>query len=237
MNNAIKSACSDVLARIRLAEARSAYQDRGPVTLICVSKKQPVSAMQALIDANLFAGAGPVFGENYVQEFEDKQLLLDGPFAAHCIGNLQSNKVKKALRIFDVIETVDSEKLAAAIDREAHKTGRIMPVFLQVNISRDNGKAGFLPESLSLDFVRSLNALENLRLIGLMTVTRFYEEPEAARPDFIALRELRDSLQAGDAELPPLLLSMGMSADFEIAIEEGANLVRVGSAIFGERAN
>jgi pyridoxal phosphate enzyme (YggS family) len=172
-----------------------------------------------------------------VQEFVAKRPELRGDFTAHCIGRLQSNKVKKALGVFDVVQTVDSLKLGQQLSSEAEKQGKTLDYFLQINISSDGGKSGFLPEAIDGETIKTFLNLTNMRLLGLMTITRFYEEPEDARPDFAALRSLRESLQNQFSELPPLLLSMGMSADYEIAIEEGANVVRVGSAIFGQRGS
>lgn len=202
------------------------------VQLICVSKRKPVSLMQALIDAETVP---IVFGENYVQEWAEKKPLLRGAFESHLIGSLQSNKVKRAVQLFDVIQTVDSVKLAERISREAIKTDKTMHCFLQVNISEDPSKNGFLPTEINADLIRRIQCLSHVVVRGLMTITRYYEEAENARAEFARLRVLRDALLAEDTSLGTMELSMGMSADYEVAIEEGASMVRVGSAIFGDR--
>lgn len=230
------TACNDILKKIEAAYARSSFQDRGPVQVLCVSKRQPLEKLQTLIDSGLFP-EGPVFGENYVQEWEAKRLHITGRFRAHCIGALQSNKARKAVQLFDAVQTVDSLKLAGQLNAEVGKLGLELPVYLQVNISHDSAKNGFLPEDLTRDtrIFTELRALEHLRLTGLMTITRFYETAEAARADFRSMRLLRETLESRSILSEPLLLSMGMSLDFEVAIEEGANVVRIGSALFGAR--
>lgn len=200
------------------------------VQIVAVSKKQPLSKMRAYQSFCRQRGTLPCFGENYVQEFESKRQELAQPFEAHLIGPLQRNKAKLAVRLFDVIESVHTPELAVALDTAARAAGKTQSVYLQVNISRDERKSGFAPESVAEFLERDMPRLANTQLVGLMTITREYPEREMVRPDFAALRELRQSL--GRSELK---LSMGMSDDFDIAVEEGADVVRIGTALFGLR--
>jgi pyridoxal phosphate enzyme (YggS family) len=179
-----------------------------------------------------------ILGENRVQEGEAKAALVDGA-TWHLVGPLQSNKAKRALATFAVIESVDSVELAERLDRLAAdvRPGERVPVLLEVNVDGDAAKAGFDPEVLDGALAR-LAELRHLELRGLMTVGRLVERPEEARPTFIALRELSDRLRASGGTAGSALgraLSMGMSDDYPIAIEEGATIVRVGRALFGER--
>jgi pyridoxal phosphate enzyme (YggS family) len=179
-----------------------------------------------------------ILGENRVQEGEAKAALVGGA-TWHLVGPLQSNKAKRALATFAVIESVDSVELAERLDRLAAEVrpGERVPVLLEVNVDGDAAKAGFDPEVLDGAMSR-LADLRHLELRGLMTVGRLVEQPEDARPTFIALRELSERLRATGGSSGSALgpaLSMGMSDDYPIAIEEGATIVRVGRALFGER--
>jgi pyridoxal phosphate enzyme (YggS family) len=174
------------------------------------------------------------FGENRVQEAEAKRREVDAG-TWHLIGRLQSNKVARAVATFDVVESVDSVDLAQKLGRAAQSQladGR-MPVYLQVNVDRDPAKGGFDPDALEADFAR-LTELPGIQVVGLMTVGRLAQRAEDARSTFRALRDLRDRLATRHSKVP-LGLSMGMSDDFEVAVEEGATIVRVGRALFGER--
>ena len=198
------------------------------VTLVTVSKTWPAEVVRLAVEAG-----ETIFGENKVQEGEAKAPLLPSYLAWHHIGNLQKNKVRKALAVFSTIHGVDSLDLAQQIDRIAGEAGLEPPVYLQVNLAREASKHGFTEETLRRDF-ESLLELERLRILGLMIIPPFTPEPEDARPMFAALRAFRDDLsERFGVPLPGL--SMGMSHDFPIAIEEGATIVRVGSAIFGSR--
>lgn len=231
--SSITANLDQILNVIKDAKIRSARKD-DPVQLVAVSKYQDVSLMNALISAWPEAQTKVTFGESYVQEYASKIEHLKGEFATHLIGPLQSNKVRKAVALFNLIESVHSERVAELINKEALKTKKVMPVFLQVNISKDSNKAGFSAEELERFIDEKLSELEAIDLKGLMTITRFYQNREDVRPDFVAMRALKERLDAQfDLELS---LSMGMSSDFDIAIEEGATLVRVGSALFGERS-
>jgi pyridoxal phosphate enzyme (YggS family) len=226
--DALASAKARVLARIADACAR-AGRDPADVTLVAVSKTVAVERLVAAVAAGL-----PLLGENRVQEAEAKAALVPGA-TWHLVGPLQSNKVRRALATFETIHTLDTLELAARVDRlaaEGRPDGRV-PVLLEVNVDDDPSKAGFSPAGLERDLTRIV-ALPNLEVRGLMTVGRYVDRAEAARPTFVALRRLSEELRSRDAGLGPEL-SMGMSDDFPVAVEEGATIVRVGRALFGER--
>ena len=217
-----------VLARIGEAAER-AGRDPAGVTLVAVSKTQPADVVQAAIDAGL-----TVLGENRVQEAVDKVAGTHGG-TWHLIGPLQANKARKAIEAVDVIESVDSIELARRLDRIAGemRPGARLSVLLQVNVADDPTKAGFTPDGAT-EVLDALLGLPNLRVDGLMTIGRLVEEPEQSRPTFAALRELGERLRTVDPRLGPEL-SMGMSDDYQVAVEEGSTMVRVGRALFGER--
>ncbi len=201
------------------------------VTLVAISKTVPVERLR------LAQAAGhQTLGENRVQEAAAKIPLL-GPSSWHLVGHLQKNKAAKAIELFDVIGSVDSAPLAARLDRlvgeRGARAGGQLPVFLQVNVDEDPAKAGFDPAALERELGDVL-ALPHLRVDGLMTVGFLTAGGDAARPTFARLRELSARLRATDDRLGPGL-SMGMTDDYEVAIEEGSTLVRVGRALFGER--
>jgi pyridoxal phosphate enzyme (YggS family) len=224
---ALADARARVLDRIAEACARVA-RDPAEVTLVAVSKTVPPERLVAAVDAGL-----TTLGENRVQEAEAKVPAVPGA-TWHLIGPLQSNKARRALATFDVIESVDSLELARRLVRHAAESGPApRPILLQVNVVADEAKAGFAPAELERDLPDVL-ALERLEVRGLMTVGRLVASPEDARPTFVALRELRDRLRADRPRLGPEL-SMGMSDDYPIAVEEGATIVRVGRALFGAR--
>jgi len=175
-------------------------------------------------------------GENYVQEAKAKiERIGRGRARWHMIGRLQRNKARHAVKLFDVIQTVDSVKLADELERRAAQEGRVIPVLVEVNIGREPQKAGVMPEEL-LPICEHIAKLPHLRLEGLMCIPPWGRGPEDSRPYFAEMRRLFERVK--EASLPGVemkWLSMGMSADFEVAIEEGANLVRIGTAIFGPR--
>lgn len=203
------------------------------IRLVAVGKTHPPEAIQAAVAAGV-----TIIGENYIQEARtkfDALALLQDAVNWHFIGRLQSNKAKYAVRMFDLIHTVDSIKLAAELDRQALKAGKVQPILVQVNISGESTKSG-VDEQAAISLVQDIGKLPHLKVKGLMTMPPFFDDPQMARPYFAALRHLRDrigSLHIVDAEMGEL--SMGMTGDFEVAIEEGATLVRIGTAIFGER--
>ena len=219
-----------IRARIRAAAERVG-RDPQSVRLVAVSKHQPLAAIREAM-----AAGQKVFGENYLQEAEDKVAALGQGVVWHCIGHLQSNKARIAAEIFDCIETIDRLKLAKALETRLAELGKTMPVLVQINVGGEAQKAGVAPEKAGL-LCRELQQFPHLILQGLMTMPPFFDQPEAARPYFRELRILSEEL-AGKGLLSvhgPVELSMGMSGDFEVAIEEGATLVRVGTALFGER--
>jgi pyridoxal phosphate enzyme (YggS family) len=233
-------ALGERLAAVRERIARAAVRagrDPAQVALVGVSKRKPVE----LVVAAVRAGLGAV-GENYVQEAVPKieavraQLEAEGtPLPRwHFIGRLQRNKARHAASAFDVVETLDGEALGAELERRAARAGRTLEVLLQVNLCGEAQKGGARPEALPA-LLELSRGWPHLRVSGLMTIPAASRDPETSRPVFAKLRELAESLRRapGGAELREL--SMGMSADFEIAIEEGATLVRVGTAIFGPR--
>ncbi len=226
------------------AAAKEVGRDPATIRLVAVSKKQDVTLIQTLIDYLNQQGETPILGESYVQEWRQKKPLLRGNFQTHCIGALQSNKVREALPLFDVLEAVASGKNATLVNKESERLGQVTEVFLQVNVSGDPNKQGFTPAAVRQFAEVEASNLAALRIRGLMTIPRQYENKELVRADYAALRLLREELanllayrglerQEGASKLE---LSMGMSDDFEIAIAEGATLVRIGTALFGERS-
>lgn len=221
-----------VLRRIADACARSG---RSPddVALMAVSKTVPAERLRAAVAAGLTD-----LGENRVQEGEAKRGEVPGA-SWHLIGPLQSNKAKRALAAYDAIQSVDSVGLAERLDRLARQVRGAgpddrYPILLQVNVDDDPAKAGFRPEDLPAALA-SIAVFDALDVRGLMTIGRLVDDAEAARPTFRALRELAVRLRAGGTVLGPAL-SMGMTDDFDVAVEEGATIVRVGRALFGDRA-
>ncbi len=230
INEEIKAACA------------RAGRSREDVRLLAASKTQSVETLQELGRALQTLKLPLLFGENRIQEAKQKVSVLGAEF--HCIGHLQKNKVKDAWNLFSCIQSLDSETLAQVLQEEGQKRGDRKAVLVQVNISNDGDKGGFAPESI-IDFVtRRMRDFSQLEFRGLMTITRFYENPEDARGDFRALRGLADEVRmALSRECPEncrsalqhMELSMGMSQDFAIAIEEGSTIVRLGTSLFGER--
>jgi hypothetical protein len=212
-----------------VAEAcRRSGRDPGEVTLVAVSKTVDASRLRAAVAAGL-----SLLGENRVQEAEAKAPAVPGA-RWHLIGPLQSNKARRAVELFDVVESVDSVDLARRLDRLAAEAGRApLGVYFQVNVDLDQAKAGFAPESLEADLPVLLE-MRNLRPLGLMTVGRLVDTAEEARQTFAGLRELSARLREGTSGLGAGL-SMGMSDDYPVAVEEGATVVRVGRALFGTR--
>ena len=215
--------------RRRMADAaQRAGRDPASVRLVAVSKTYPAEAVAAAA-----ATGQRIFGESRVQESRDKIPACPPGLEWHFIGHLQKNKVRQALPLFSFFHSIDSTALAGAIDRIAGETGVKTQGLLEVNVSGEETKHGFTPEELRAQFP-TLSKLLHLRIRGLMTMAPYSDNPEDARPVFRTLRELRDELQS-TYQHPLPELSMGMSGDFEPAIEEGATLVRIGSSIFGSR--
>ena len=222
---------ADVRERIRLACERCGRDPRD-VTLIGASKRQPIERLRAAAEAGL-----RTFGENQVQEAEVKVPVLPVDLDWHFIGTLQSNKAKPAVRIFSTVHSLDRPKIARVLAEEAGRQNRRLKGFIQVHLGDEPTKHGFPEDGEALvRAVRPLAGLERLEVVGLMALPPYEDDPVAQRAWFRKLAELRDLL-ADEAEWRgfPGLLSMGMSDDFEIAVEEGATHVRVGSSLFGPR--
>ena len=221
---------SSRLARIQDAiasAARKAGRDPAEIELLAVSKTQPAEAIQEAMRAGITH-----FGENKIQEASGKIEAL-GRGVWHLIGHLQSNKTRDAVRLFDSIDSLDRADLAAEINHRADALGKIQNVLLQVNIAGESAKFGCAPDAARA-LAEAINALPRLCLRGLMTIAPYSPEPEKSRPYFTGLRELRDQIET-DTGLRLPVLSMGMSGDFAVAIEEGSTCVRIGTALFGER--
>jgi pyridoxal phosphate enzyme (YggS family) len=215
--------------RLRIAAACGrAGRDPASVTLQAVSKNQPPEAIRAAADLGII-----LFGENRVQEARLK--IGNSPRHAHwhMIGHLQSNKCRDAVHFFEMIQSVDSLALAREIDKWADKSAKTMPILLELNIAGESSKFGYPPQQLLAELTQ-INALNKIEIHGLMTIAPWTPEPEKVRPIFRQLRELKQQCDAIlGAPLPHL--SMGMSGDFEVAIEEGSTLIRIGTALFGAR--
>jgi len=220
----------NIEARIRKA-AIEANRDPESVRLVAVSKTKPIELVRKAIEA----GAN-IIGENYVQEARDKFTALGALSASwHFIGHLQSNKAKYAVRIFDLIHTVDSLNLAAELNRQAAKINKIQDILIQVNIAEEDSKSGVSPSGAP-SLIEAIAPLAHVRIKGLMCIPPFFDAPQKAQPYFRALRLLRDELeQKNNPNVTLTELSMGMTGDFEVAIAEGATLVRIGTALFGRR--
>ncbi len=211
------------------AACQRAGRDPSSVTLQAVSKSQLPETVRAAADLGL-----SLFGENRVQEAKAKIPQCPGHLRWHMIGHLQSNKCRDAVQLFEMIQSVDSLPLAQEIDKWAGKQAKTLPILLEVNIAGESSKFGYPPARL-LSELEQINALKKIEIHGLMTVAPWAANPEKVRPVFRRLRQLKEQCeQLLGAPLP--ILSMGMSADFEVAIEEGATLIRVGTALFGERS-
>ena len=216
-----------VLSQIESARQKRKVARDESIKLIAVTKTHGVELMRRAIDA----GATDI-GENRVQEAAEKFPALERAVTRHLIGHLQTNKVKPAVKLFDVIQSVDSVHLATALDKAATSAEKIQDVLIQVNLAREVQKSGVALEDLS-ELVNFVDAAESLRLRGLMMIAPLVADAEECRPLFRRMREIFDELKTARADFN--LLSMGMTHDFAVAVEEGANVVRVGTAIFGER--
>ena len=216
-----------VLSEIETARSKKNFATDEPVTLIAVTKNHTVELMQEAIDA----GAKNI-GENRVQEAAEKFQTLNREVKKHLIGHLQTNKVKQAVKLFDLIQSVDSEHLAAAIDKAAESVGKVQEILIQVNLAKEDSKSGVYEENLQ-DLISKVDALKNVKLRGLMMIAPNYSDVEECRPLFRQMRKIFDEIKIKRKDFD--FLSMGMTHDFKIAVEEGANLVRIGTAIFGER--
>jgi pyridoxal phosphate enzyme (YggS family) len=219
----------DSIRRRMAAACARAGRDASAVTLLAVSKTHPPETIQQAVAAGQL-----LFGENKIQEAKAKIPLSPGRARWHFIGHLQSNKVRDAVEWFELIQGVDSLGIAREISKRAVQAGKTMPALLEINVAGEGSKFGYQPEQM-LRELPELNGLRNVEIQGLMAIPPYAATPENARPYFQRLRALKAAAeQTLGAPLPHL--SMGMSGDFEVAIEEGATIVRVGTALFGERA-
>ncbi len=228
--NLIAENLERVRAELAAACGRAGRQP-GAVRLMAVSKTHPAAA---ILEA--YAAGQRLFGENRVQEMQAKAPALGGiqDLELHLIGPLQNNKTGKAAELFQAVDTLDSAKTAARLNAAAESLGRVLPVLIEVKLSPEETKHGLAPEELAA-LLQAIAAMPHLRAAGLMTVPPIGEEAESARPCFRRLRELRDEHAVRYPTLTEL--SMGMSGDFAVAVEEGSTTVRVGTAIFGQREN
>jgi pyridoxal phosphate enzyme (YggS family) len=220
------------IVRRRIEQAcRRAGRDSSEVTLLAVSKTFSADRIREAVRAGLRD-----IGENYVQELLEKRNQLSAEdIRWHFVGHLQSNKVKYIAGWIDLIHAVDTGGLAAEIDRRARAAGRVLDLLVEVNTTGENSKFGVRPSD-TVEFVRSLASLKNVRVAGLMTIGPFLPDPEGSRPMFNELRLLKERVaRLGQGNVTMRHLSMGMTGDFEVAIEEGATIVRIGTAIFGSR--
>jgi len=221
----------NILDRIAAAALKARREPR-EITLLAAAKSQSVAAIRAAIAAGV-----TLIGENYVQDAAEKKKEISDAIEWHMIGHLQRNKSKLAVALFDVIESLDNLALARELEKEGVRRGKTIRAFVEVNLGGEESKSGIAKEQVS-GLLQELAKLSHLRIDGLMTVPPFRENLEEVRPYFRELRELRDQLNR--LRLPNIQLkelSMGMTHDFTVAIEEGATIVRVGTALFGPRSN
>jgi pyridoxal phosphate enzyme (YggS family) len=200
------------------------------VQLVAAAKTRRVDEVEAAI-----RGGVRNIGYNYVQEAESMQQIISEPVSWHLIGHLQRNKAKKAIELFDVIETVDSIRLAREIDKQCAAAGKSMPVLIEVNSGREANKSGLMPEDVE-ELIRGICQLEHLKVQGLMTMGPFFSETEKLRPYFRETAQIYEHISRIDLPNVEMKhLSMGMSDSYKVAIEEGATIVRIGTQLFGER--
>ncbi len=225
----------DVREKITAAAGR-AGRDPAEIRLIAVAKGQPVEKVMEAVQAGVTD-----IGENYAQEMLEHQealrlaSLAQDQLRWHFIGHLQRNKVKQIIGLVSLIHSVDSIDLAREIDRRAAALDKVQEILIEINLGSEDSKSGIDPEKAP-ELIRELSPMGHLTLKGLMALPPFLPDPEAVRPYFVRLRQIRDAINAGNVYKTPLTeLSMGMTHDFEVAIEEGATIVRVGTGIFGER--
>ena len=200
------------------------------VELVAAAKTRSAEEILEVIEAGV-----KIIGENYVQEAEKVYATVGNKASWHFIGHLQKNKVKKAVCLCDMIETVDSVEIAKEIDKRCGQTGKVMPVLIEINSGREEQKSGVLPEDTE-QLIREISGLQNIKVMGLMTMGPFSGNPEDARPYFVESKKIFDQIRKlGLPHIEMKYLSMGMTNSYKIALEEGANIVRIGTKIFGER--
>ena len=226
MPETIRDRLLRVQDRIRAAASR-AGRDGSSVTLVAVSKAMPVDVIRQAVEAGV-----TILGENRVQEAKDKIAALPGASSWHLVGHLQTNKAKLAVQLFELIHSLDSLKLAQVLDRHGEDLAKPVRCLIEVNLGGEESKSGMAEDGVR-PLLEAAADLRHLRIEGLMALPPSFPGPEQVRPYFRRLRILRDKLQ--DEGFPLAELSMGMTHDFEVAVEEGASLVRIGTAIFGPR--
>jgi len=225
----LKKRLENVEERIHQA-ALKCSRDPESIHLVAVTKTITVDSVRDAIEAGV-----TILGENYVQEARNKFNVLGRyPVSWHFIGHLQSNKAKYAVRLFDLIHSVDTLKLAGELNKQAKKVNKVQDILIQINIGKEPSKFGSDIENAA-NLIEHIVLFKNLSVKGFMAMPSFYNNPEKARPYFTARRNLRDQIQKAFPDVGLNELSMGMTGDFEVAIEEGATLVRIGTAVFGER--
>jgi len=229
----MKTTIADNIEKIRRridAAAAKSLRSSDAITLLAVTKTVSPSKIQEAIQTGIQA-----VGENYIQEAREKIALIGKRVEWHMIGHLQTNKAKYAVKLFDYIHSVDRLDLAREIDKRASLAGRKINILIEINVSGEKTKNG-IPAAQAIGFIKDISPLGNLSVNGLMTMAPYSENPENSRPYFSELRAIRDHIEEeGIAGVSMKELSMGMTDDFEIAVEEGATIVRIGRAIFGER--
>jgi hypothetical protein len=226
MSESIRDRLLQIQERVQAAAER-AGRDVATVTLVAVSKMMPVEVIREALNAGV-----TILGENRVQEARDKIVALPGQAMWHLVGHLQTNKAKVAVQLFEMIHSLDSLRLAEALDRSGLQTGKTVRCLVEVNLGGEESKSGTTDEGVH-PLLEGAQRLTHLRIEGLMTIPPFLPDPGQVRPFFRRLRTLRDKLAGEGFHLTEL--SMGMTHDFEVAIEEGATMVRIGTAIFGPR--
>lgn len=220
----------EVEANIDAAKAKREARFQHDVLLVAVTKNHDIYAMREAIDAGVTD-----IGENRIQEAKDKLETLERDVTWHLIGHLQTNKAKQAVKMFDLIHSIDTLHLAEAVNKAAADIGKVQKVLVQVNLAHEDSKSGIYEDEL-VDLLRSVDAMENLQLMGLMCIAPNYEDVEECRPLFAQMRQIFDKVQEMPWQKANIkYLSMGMTHDYTIAVEEGANVVRVGTGIFGPR--
>jgi PLP dependent protein len=225
---------ADNIAAIRVRIHKAALRaNRDPerVRIVAAAKTQSIDTVREAVGAGIH-----IIGHNYVQEAEAQAPIKEeASVEFHMIGHLQKNKAGKAVSLFDLVETVDDEKIASALNRRAGGEGRVIGVMIQVSLAGESQKSGVETERIE-KLIQAIRGMPQLKLKGLMTMPPFFDQPERARPYFTQLRQLRDQLIDSGSLAPDMNeLSMGMTGDFEVAVEEGSTLVRIGTALFGPR--
>jgi len=200
------------------------------IEIVAATKTRSIDEIKQAIEAGI-----TTIGENYLQETEKKHEQLKEKVKIHCIGHLQTNKVKKAVELFDMIQTVDSIKIAKEIDKRCNNINKTIPILIEINSGKEPNKDGIMPEQ-AINLIKDISQLKNIKIKGLMTMAPYFEDPEKDRPYFRLTNELFDKVKSLDiSNVDMSILSMGMTHSYKIAIEEGANMVRIGTKIFGSR--